>query len=91
MYLQDFPYNADTQYSASTDTSKLTITLKVTRFKLALFITRFIQIMVGILEPSISTQHEEKTNDSIMDLNFKIYRLIKDGRLWLGRLIGKIK
>ena len=35
-------------------------------------------------EPSILLQHEEKTNDSAMDLNFKIYRLIKDGRLWLG-------
>ena len=35
-------------------------------------------------EPSILLQYEEKTQDNSLDLNFKIYRLIKDGRLWLG-------
>lgn len=35
-------------------------------------------------EPSILVQYQEKTKDNSLDLNFKFYRLIKNGRLWLG-------
>ena len=35
-------------------------------------------------EPSFLIQHLERTQDSSLDLNFKIYKLIPNGRLWLG-------
>jgi type IX secretion system PorP/SprF family membrane protein len=36
------------------------------------------------LEPSFLIQFLEKTEESSLDLNLKIYRLVKKGRIWLG-------
>ena len=35
-------------------------------------------------EPSFLIQHLERTQESSLDLNFKIYKLVSNGRLWLG-------
>lgn len=35
-------------------------------------------------EPSILYQLEEKTQDNSWDVNIKIYKIISDGRLWIG-------
>jgi type IX secretion system PorP/SprF family membrane protein len=36
------------------------------------------------LEPSFLIQFLEKTEETSMDLNLKVYRLVKQGRIWLG-------
>lgn len=36
------------------------------------------------IEPSILIQLLEKTNESSLDLNLKLYRIINKGRLWVG-------
>jgi type IX secretion system PorP/SprF family membrane protein len=36
------------------------------------------------LEPSFLVQFLEKTEESSLDLNLKLYRLVKKGRIWLG-------
>lgn len=35
-------------------------------------------------EPSFLIQYLERTQESSLDLNFKIYKLVSNGRLWLG-------
>ena len=35
-------------------------------------------------EPSFLYQYEEKTNESSLDMNFKVYKIIDDGRIWMG-------
>lgn len=35
-------------------------------------------------EPSFLFQLEEKTNENSLDLNFKVYKIIRNGRLWMG-------
>ena len=35
-------------------------------------------------EPSFLFQFEEKTNESSLDLNFKIFKIIRNGRIWTG-------
>ena len=36
------------------------------------------------MEPSFLVQYLEKTNETSLDLNLKLYRLINKGRLWVG-------
>ncbi len=35
-------------------------------------------------EPSFLFQYEEKTHESSLDLNFKVYKIIQNGRIWIG-------
>ena len=43
------------------------------------------------VEPSVLFQYEERTKDNSVDLNLKLYRLIQNGRLWLGMSFRKNK
>ena len=84
--LQFSIHNIVLTYNKENDIQQTYYNTKSNRFLLVLFFFQYeIYTDKGWnFEPSILLQHEEKTNDSAMDLNFKIYRLIKDGRLWLG-------
>ena len=36
------------------------------------------------MNPLFLYQYEEKTNEISLDLNFKVYKIIDDGRIWMG-------